>query len=405
MKYRHDRRTFLAGVAGAGLAGLMLPRVSFAATEGERRFVFVILRGALDGLAAVPPIGDPNYSKLRGALAVPAVGEGAALPLDATFGLHPALKFLHESFDRKELVVLHAVATSYRQRSHFDAQDVLESGHVQPQTSQSGWLNRAMTKLSGRGTELGVALGASVPLVMRGAAPVASWAPTRLPAIDEDLLQRIGDLYAKEPILSRRLADAVSADQIAKESKSERDEGDMSRRTGAYAQLNETVVAAGGFLRQADGPRVAVFDTTGWDTHANEGGAQGQLAVRLRALDGALQSLRNTLGDTWRNTVVVVATEFGRTVAVNGTRGTDHGTGAAAFLLGGAVQGGRMLADWPGLAPDALFEGRDLRPTTDLRSVFKTVLRDHLQVPQRHIDREVFPEAQSVPFLADLVAG
>ena len=401
----YDRRKFLAGVAGAGIAGLTLPRVAFATTERDQRFVFVILRGALDGLAAVPPVGDPNYVKIRGTLAVPAVGEGAVLPLDGTFGLHPSLNFLHESFDRKELVVLHAVATSYRQRSHFDAQDVLESGHVRPQSSATGWLNRAMTELPAGRAEMGVALGAAVPLVMRGAAPVASWAPTRLPAVDDDLLQRIGDLYANEPTLSRRLADALSADQIAKESKGDRVEGEMSQRGGAYAQLKETVVAAGGFLRQADGPRVAVFDTTGWDTHANEGGPQGQLAVRLRALDGALQSLRVSLGETWDKTVVVVATEFGRTVAVNGTRGTDHGTGAAAFVLGGAVRGGRIITDWPGLTPEALFEGRDLRPTTDLRSVFKTVLRDHLQVPQRHIDREVFPEAHSVPFLADLVAG
>jgi uncharacterized protein (DUF1501 family) len=213
-------------------------------------------------------------------------------------------------------------------------------------------------------------------------------------------------LYASDGLLSRRLADALSADAIAKQAQA--DEGDAQTMAGAglrgaAAQYTEIVQAAAGFLRRPDGPRVAVFDTTGWDTHANEGAAQGQLAQRLKALDSGLRTLRDSLGPVWQHTAVLVVTEFGRTAAINGTGGTDHGTGAAAFLLGGAVRGGRILADWPGLSASALYEGRDLRPTTDLRSVFKTVLRDHLAVPQRHIESQVFPDSKAAPYVADLM--
>jgi uncharacterized protein (DUF1501 family) len=173
-------------------------------------------------------------------------------------------------------------------------------------------------------------------------------------------------------------------------------ERDAKQRRNAGARYLETARAAAGFLKRDDGPRVAMFDTTGWDTHANEGGAQGQLALRLRGLDSALSAFRESMGNTWSKTVVLVATEFGRTAAINGTRGTDHGTGAAAFLLGGAVAGGRVIADWPGLARSNLLENRDLRPTLDLRAVMKGVLRDHLAVPERALDNAVFPDSAAV---------
>jgi uncharacterized protein (DUF1501 family) len=167
-----------------------------------------------------------------------------------------------------------------------------------------------------------------------------------------------------------------------------------------YAQI---VSAAAGFLRQEQGPRVAVFDTIGWDTHANEGGAEGQLAGRLGALDKGLATLKQELGPAWADTAVLLVTEFGRTAAVNGTRGTDHGTGAAAFLLGGAVAGGRVIADWPGLSARALYQGRDLAPTLDLRSVFKGILAEHLAVPPRTLEDSVFPESAAAKPLRGLV--
>ena len=424
-----SRRRFLEASLFAGATSLMSARLALAAADTDARFVFVLLRGALDGLNAVPPIGDPDYARLRGQIAIAKSGEGAALSLSADFGLHPALPFLHRSFAARELTVLHAVATPYRERSHFDAQNVLESGENRPQGSTSGWINRALDSLpagksgGGKSREAGVALGANVPLAMRGPAEVASWSPTNIAALDESTLARITDLYARDPLLAQRLADALESDAIAMEAQkaaqaealAEADDmpilssgvvdEDARRKRNYNARYAETARAAAGFLKRDDGPRVAMFDTSGWDTHANQGGDIGQLALRLRGLDAALESLRDSLGPVWRKTVVLVATEFGRTAAINGTRGTDHGTGAAAFLLGGAVDGGRVIADWPGLEPGALLENRDLRPTRDLRSVMKGVLHDHLGVSWAALESVVFPASASAKPLEGLVRG
>jgi uncharacterized protein (DUF1501 family) len=227
---------------------------------------------------------------------------------------------------------------------------------------------------------------------------VTSWAPDRMPVVDDDTLQRLGDLYASDPVLSRRLADALAAREMGS---SMADDGKGGR--GLAAQVTETAKATANFLAQEHGPRVAVFETTGWDTHANEGSDKGALALRLKALDAGLSTLHDAMGEAWQHTTVLVATEFGRTVAVNGTRGTDHGTGAAAFLLGGAVKGGRMITRWPGLSASALYEGRDLAPTTDLRSVIKSLLRDHMGVAPALIDREVFPDSAAAPYFQGLV--
>jgi uncharacterized protein (DUF1501 family) len=413
-----SRRRFLEASLFAGATSVMASRLALAAAATDSRFVFVLLRGALDGLNAVPPLGDPDYAGLRGQIAIPKSGEGAALPLTGQFALHPSLSFLHRSYAAKELAVLHAVASPYRERSHFDAQNVLESGDQRPHGSASGWINRALSTLPADKTrEAGVALGANVPLAMRGPAEVASWSPTKIAALDEATLARITDLYARDPVLSRRLADALESDAIAMEAQkaaeAEADTPTMAtdtvvaqdakERRNYNARYAETARAAAGFLKREDGPRVAMFDTSGWDTHANQGGSTGQLAFRLRGLDAALESLKESLGPVWRKTVVLVATEFGRTAAINGTRGTDHGTGAAAFLLGGAVDGGRVIADWPGLARANLLENRDLKPTRDLRSVMKGVLRDHLGVSSAALDSKVFPDSSSVRPLDGLV--
>jgi uncharacterized protein (DUF1501 family) len=366
------------------------------------------MRGALDGLAAVPPYGDPDYAGLRRELALKAPGApGGALPLNGFFGLHPSLGFLRDSYTSRELLVLHAIASPYRDRSHFDGQDVLENGSVQPHAVQTGWLNRGLASLqAGNGKDMGVALGQNIPLVMRGPASVTSWSPSKLAALDDDTLERITDLYAGDPLLASRLADALSADAIA--SGSNAADGPANTDTmkpsvgassakqpllqrGKPTRYTEVVRAAAGFLRRDDGPQVAVFDTTGWDSHANEGSAEGQLAARLAALDSGLRTLKDELGPTWADTAVLLATEFGRTAATNGTRGTDHGTATAAFLLGGAVEGGQVLADWPGLSSRALYQGRDLKPTADLRSLLKGVLSDHLHVSSATLESTVFP--------------
>lgn len=418
-----SRRKFLESSLFAGASTVMASRLAFAAADTDSRFVFVLLRGALDGLNAVPPLGDPDYAGLRGQIALARTGENAALPLTNDFALHPALTFLHRSYAARELAVLHAVATPYRERSHFDAQNVLESGDNRPHGSESGWINRALSALPiDKSREAGVALGANVPLAMRGPAEVASWSPTKLATLDEATLGRITDLYARDPLLSKRLADALQSDAIAMEAQSAAEEAaeteatpmasapnmvadDAREKRNYNARYAETARAAANFLKREDGPRVAMFDTTGWDTHANEGGATGPLALRLRGLDVALESLKESLGPVWRKTVVLVATEFGRTAAINGTRGTDHGTGAAAFLLGGAVDGGRVIVDWPGLARANLLESRDLKPTRDLRTVMKGVLRDHLGVSNSALESSVFPGSASARPLEGLIRG
>jgi uncharacterized protein (DUF1501 family) len=418
-----NRRALLKlGLAAGGAA--LATRYSFAApTASPSRFVFIIMRGALDGLSAVPPYADPDYARLRGELAIAAPGgSDGALALDGYFGLNPGLTFMHEAYGAHELLVLPAVATGYRERSHFDGQDVLESGFTQPHATQSGWLNRALVNLpaaSRRGRESGVALAQNVPLVLRGSAEVASWSPSVLPDLDDDTMRRIADRYASDPLLARRLAEALATGGEVDQAPAQAMSGDAAGAASAAGAAGnpamtavvrstagryiETVRTAAGFLRREDGPAVAVFDTTGWDTHFNEGGAQGQLRTRLAVLDQSLRTLKETLGDVWPRTVVLLATEFGRTAAANGTRGTDHGTGSAAFLLGGAIAGGRVLADWPGLSTRNLYQQRDLKPTLDLRSVMKSVLHEHLQIASGALDRDVFPDSGAAPYIAGLL--
>jgi uncharacterized protein (DUF1501 family) len=414
------RRDFLSAAGLTAAAGLFTSRIAFAGSGTRSRFVFIILRGALDGLTAVPPYADPHYARLRGEVAIAAPGApGGALNLDGFFGLHPSLVFLSESFAAHELVVFHAVASPYRERSHFDGQDVLENGYTRAHAVQTGWINRALAALppdrSARRGELGIALGQNMPLVMRGPAPVASWSPSRLAALDEDTLQRITDLYSKDPLLSHRLADALATQSVADASQDEamtRALGEnpptqlLARREEPKARgaaYREVIHATASFLKSADGPRIAVFDALGWDTHANEGGAQGQLGARLAVLDAGLRTLKEDLGSVWRDSIVMIATEFGRTAAVNGTRGTDHGTAAAAFLLGGAVHGGRVIADWPGLSERALYQGRDLAPTMNIHSVLKGILADHLAVSARALETAVFPDSAAAKPLQGLL--
>lgn len=403
-----QRRRFLRNAALIAGGTLLSARLSFAQPDTRQsRFVLVILRGALDGLAAVPPLGDHDYAALRGEFALHPSGEsGGALPLNGFFGLHPALGFLHECYAARELIVLHACASPYRERSHFDGQDVLENGTPRPHALQTGWLNRALAALPAPGGhEAGVALGQNVPLVMRGPATVTSWSPSKLVPPDEDTLARITDLYAGDPLLAHRLADALAADAIAADANGTDTMTAAQPAAGARgkARYAEVVRAAGGFLRREDGPKVAVFDTSGWDTHANEGGAQGQLAGRLAELDAGLAALRQELGPAWRDTAVLLLTEFGRTAAVNGTRGTDHGTATAAFLLGGAVAGGRVIADWPGLSTRSLYQGRDLAPTLDVRSLLKGVLAEQLAVSAHVLEQEVFPDSAAARPLRGLM--
>ena len=389
-----SRRRFLMG-SGALAASAAIPDALFARTGGTARLVVVILRGALDGLAAVPPYGDPDYVSLHRELAIAAPGAAdGALILDPTFGLHPSLAFLHERYLGGELVVFNAVASPYRDRSHFDGQNVLENGLTKPIGTADGWLNRALAALpsgSAHSRERAVAISQNVPLILRGDSPVISKSPQATPDVDEELLARLADLYSKDDWFSARLSEAVQTEKLA-------DEGTPApERVGGVARM------AAKLMRSEGGPEVAVIEAAGWDTHANQGGAKGTLARRLAGLDVALRALMDELGPLWPQTAVLVVTEFGRTAAMNGTRGTDHGTGGCAFLVGGAVRGGRVMADWPGLARAALLDNRDLRPTLDLRSVFKTVLDEHMRVDTRTLATRIFPDSSGARPLQGLV--
>lgn len=360
---------------------LAAPRLAFAAVPGsDRRLVFIILRGGMDGLSAVPAIGDPAFAAARGELAV----EGA-LKLDSTFALHPALGEMHGLYRAGELAVLHAVASPYRERSHFDAQNLLENGTAKPFGRDAGWLNVALAE---RGAS-GLALGPNVPLLLRGPGNVSSWSPSGLPAPDSDLLERLAQLYRDDPLLARPFAAARASEEMM-------DGEAPGKASGGPQAVVPLARAAGTFLAKPDGPRVATLDFGGWDTHANQAGEYGPLVRNLRLLDRTFAALKESLGPAWRESAVVAATEFGRTVAPNGSRGTDHGTATAAFVAGGAVRGGRALADWPGLSPQALYEGRDLRPTLDLRSLFKATLAAQLGLRDAALDTRVFPGSATV---------
>ncbi|HSG90888.1 MAG TPA: DUF1501 domain-containing protein [Pseudomonadales bacterium] len=377
---------------------LAAPQASAASPRRDARFVLVLLRGGMDGLMALPAWGDPHHAGLRGDLGPQAPGQaGGALDLDGTFGLHPELRRLHGFWTEGSLLPVHAVASPYRARSHFDAQNVLDIGRVLPDRTGDGWLNRALPALRGpqlaHGSERAMALGQSTPRVLMGPNAVGSWAPDVLPAPSADTLARLRALYAADALLGPRLEAALEADAMAGVAGADGGAADRGRVEPRLAE------AAGRMLAAEAGPRIAVMEVGGWDTHANQNAARW----RLRVLDGALGHLRDELGVAWADTVVMVVTEFGRTVAENGTQGTDHGTGGAAFLLGGAVRGGTVLADWPGLAPGRLHEGRDLRPTLDLRSLFKGVLGEHLGVATRTLERDVFPDSASAAACRDLL--
>jgi uncharacterized protein (DUF1501 family) len=381
-----DRRTLIASAAATLAAGHA--RLAWASASTDRRLVVVILRGAMDGLSAVPALGDPDYVAARKGLAIPPPAEaGGALPLDGFFGLHPALSGLSKRYADKELVVFHAIATPYRDRSHFDGQNLLESGATKPFGLTDGWLNRALGSapksfLAGR-KSWGVALSPALPLILDGKAPVMSWSPSILPQPEADLVLRARALFQRT---DRKLAQAL--DEAAR---SNTDTGEAPTGKGGES-FPAMMAAAARFLAEPDGPCVAVLQSTGWDTHANQAGA---LTRNLTGLDKGVDALASGLGARWSDTAVLVVTEFGRTVAMNGTAGSDHGTAGAAFLTGGAVAGGRVIADWPGLKTPNLYESRDLKATTDLRSLFKAALGEHLGAPRPALEQLVFPDSQS----------
>ena len=397
-----SRRAALLG-SGALFAWTQLPKLARA--EGrDPRLVVIVLRGALDGLGAVAPVGDPDWIRLRGERALVLDGKPPALPLDSFFALNPAMPNLHRLYRAEQATIVHATATPYRERSHFDGQDVLESGFAKPGALDSGWLNRALLGLAPAGgvalqDKRAFAVGPVTPLIVRGQAPVMSWSPQLLTPASDDTRARLLELYQHaDPKLALALEGRIRLAALA------RGEGAAGNAAPlpppgierARAYFAEAAGTAARYLARPDGPRIGAMGFVGWDTHVNEGAADGQLAGLLGALDGALAAMETNLGPAWQETVVVVTTEFGRTARINGSNGTDHGTGTVALLAGGALKGGRVLADWPGLKSADLYEGRDLKPTIDLRAVLKGLLRDHLRVEEKALAASIFPDSSDV---------
>ena len=351
-----------------------------------------------DGGKPVEPIGDPDYARLHGSIALSASGANAALPLDSFFFLHPAMPTFARLYKEKKATVVHATATGYRDRSHFDGQDVLESGFSGPGRVQSGWLNRALEELP-RGDRItgALAVGPTAPLILRGGAPTVGWAPVALPQAGEDTAARLLSLYTqRDPALANALTQGLQLDKTAA-----RD--DSMRPAPGAGTMRIAARGVAKLMAADDGPRIAALAFDGWDTHANEGGPVGRLAQLLGGLDGAFAEFEQGLGPRWSNTAVAVITEFGRTAKINGTEGTDHGTGTVALLAGGAIDGGRIIADWPGLKDANLQDGRDLKPTTDLRAVLKGLMKDHLGLGDRVLSNAVFPDSGAIKPLQGLI--
>lgn len=421
-----SRRGVLAAAGAFGLSLQFMATQSFAATEGgleKKKFVFVICRGGMDGLTTAPPVGDPDYAGLRGPIAL----RDEALKLDGTFALNPALSATYALAKAGEARIVPAVATPDRARSHFEAQDVLESGANQVYGASSGWLNRTVESLGRVRKVSALSVGPTAPLVLRGKAPYASWSPGKIVDGSARLPTLLQDLYKTDPLLGPALARGLATEAMAQEAMTNVAQMSPAQAavTPAATQPPQTAMqmaapgapgqrqgqdaarklglSLAGFMREANGPQIAAVSLDGFDTHANEGGAQGQLATRLAYLDAVLDGLHTGLGPEWKNTVVVVATEFGRTARVNGTGGTDHGTASTALLLGGALKPGGIVGDWPGLKQSALFENRDLAPTLDMRGLFKGLLHEHMGVERAALDAAVFPDSAAAKPVLGLV--
>ena len=405
MDLPHLSRRRALGGARALCASASIPRLASAAPARDPRLVVIILRGALDGLSAVAPIGDPDYAGLHKELALAWTGANPAHRLDGFFGLHPAMKNFARLYEARQALVVHAAATNYRDRSHFDGQDVLESGMLAPGHTESGWLNRAVATLPKAQQAAGanaLAVGYVAPLLMRGRAPVLGWAPAGLATPAESFNDRVLNLYDHtDARLAAVLREGLDADRMA----SRMGMNDVKPGGDAAKQMKTAATGAARLMADDNGPRIGALATDGWDTHAGEGGATGRLAQLLDGLDQAFAAFETELGPKWKDTVIVAVTEFGRTAHVNGTVGTDHGTGTVAFLAGGAVAGGRVIADWPGLRAADLYEGRDLKPTTDVRAVLKGVLSDHLGLSADALARAVFPDTLGVAPMKGLIAA
>ena len=385
----------------AGLSVTLLARAAGAAAT-HKKFVVIVCRGGMDGLSVAPPVGDADYQALRGALAL---GD-TALKLDGTFALNPALPSIHALALAGQARIAPAVATPDRARSHFEAQDVLETGAGGVYATTSGWLNRTVQAMSAAGKVEAISVGPTAPLILRGPAAAGSWSPGRSVDAQARLPTLLQDLYRDDPLLGPALARGLQTETMAKTSGAAGGDDMAAMRPGGGggAQNREVARAMGAsladFLKAPGGPQLAAVSLDGFDTHANQ---MGLLGVRLTSLDALVDGLHTGLGAEWKNTVVLAVTEFGRTARANGTGGTDHGTASTALVMGGALKPGGIVGDWPTLKRTALFEDRDVYPATDLRGLSKGLLAEHMGVDRRALDTLVFPDSAAVRPVLGLV--
>jgi uncharacterized protein (DUF1501 family) len=385
-----ERRDFLKNMCYGGIATFGFPIVRFAHVRQSGRLVFVLLRGGFDGLAAVVPYGDPNYRALRGALAF---ADDDVVILNDQFGLAPGLAPLRGFWGRNELVVLHAMAIPYRTRSHFDGQAILETGLDRPLGASDGWLNRLLQVMPGERS--GIAIASGMPRSLSGSYEVQTWSPTQLGAVSDEYLERLAVLYRADRTLQGRFEAALQQQNMVGE---EAMAGGGARRGG----ITPLMQAAARILKTSTGPNVAAMEFSGWDTHANQGLAGGALDRLLGQLAQGIEAFRTEMGSAWNDTTVVVMTEFGRTARPNGTRGTDHGTAGAGFVISPKVTRSAVVTDWPGLSDGALYEGRDVKPTLDTRAVLKGVIAATFDLSKAQADR-VFPDSDGVRGLYDMM--
>ena len=385
------RRSFLqqsAALASLSFAGF--PSAWGQGQAGKPRLLVVLLRGGMDGLTAVPPVGDTQYNIIR-----PQIAVQNSLRLNADFGLHPQLQAMHSMWQVGQLAVVHSTGFQYTGRSHFEGQDIMQTGVMKPYASSSGWIGRAMEQAK---IDSGVAISIPMPLILRGHDKATTQFPNWMPTLRDQDLTAVVNMWSADPALS-------PYSEVIREANLGKAQGSMNNQSFQDARsMRGLARTAAASMRLESGPQVGLIDMThGFDTHASQGAEQGSHADKLRDLDQLMATFRTEMGEQWANTVVLTITEFGRTAAENGTNGTDHGVGSCCFLAGGLVTQSKVYSDWRGLEKSALFEERDLPTTIDVSAVHAKVLERVFALSPKTIANASVLDYKTSPLLNGLL--
>lgn len=385
------RRALLQqGAALASLSFAGFPLAWGQGQAGQPRVLVVLLRGGMDGLTAVPPVGDAQYHTIR-----PQIAVHNTLRLTADFGLHPQLQAMHSMWQAGQLAVVHSTGFQYTGRSHFEGQDIMQTGVMKPYASNSGWIGRAMEQAR---IDSGVAISIPMPLILRGHDKATTQFPNWMPVLRDQDLAAVANMWAADPVL-RSYSEVIRGAHLGKTTGGMHNESFQDARS-----MRGLARAAAAAMRLESGPQVGLIDMThGFDTHASQGAEEGNHADRLRDLDQLMATFRTEMGEQWAQTLVLTVTEFGRTAAENGTNGTDHGVGSCCFLAGGLVTQAKVYADWRGLNKSALFEERDLPTTIDVSAVHAKVLERVFALSPKTLVNAGVLEYKTSPWLNGLL--